>query len=209
MQESNTEDPTWGGLPTWYSNGSKTHFNRSDTVAPNWAYSDKDSKKVFANFTQRFDNGWEAHLNGMHTETHFDTKMMYMYGYPDKETGEGMVGYGGWNRGERKQDAIDAFLRGGYDLFGRQHQVMFGGSLSRQKNHYDNSLPSAGVVEIGSFNNWNSNIADPQWTDWKLYSKDDIRQSSAYASTRISLADPLHLILGALRIGDVAVPVIT
>lgn len=196
-QESNTEDPTWGGLPTWYSNGSKTHFNRSDTVAPNWAYSDKDSKKVFANFTQRFDNGWEAHLNGMHTETHFDTKMMYMYGYPDKETGEGMVGYGGWNRGERKQDAIDAFLRGGYDLFGRQHQVMFGGSLSRQKNHYDNSLPSAGVVEIGSFNNWNSNIADPQWTDWKLYSKDDIRQSSAYASTRISLADPLHLILGA------------
>lgn len=198
-QESNTDDPTWGGLPTWYSDGSRTHYDRSDTVAPNWAYSDKDSKKVFANFTQRFDSGWEAHINGMHTETNFDTKMMYMYGYPDKDTGDGMVGYGGWNRGERKQDAVDAFLRGGYELFGRRHELMFGGSFSRQRNHYDNSVPATAgtMVDVGSFNNWNSNIADPQWTPWKLYSKDDIRQSSAYTSTRISLADPLNLILGA------------
>lgn len=198
-QESNTDDPTWGGLPTWYSDGSRTYYDRSDTVAPNWAYSDKDSKKVFANFTQRFDSGWEAHINGMHTETNFDTKMMYMYGYPDKDTGDGMVGYGGWNRGERKQDAVDAFLRGGYELFGRRHELMFGGSFSRQRNHYDNSVPATAgtMVDVGSFNNWNSNIADPQWTPWKLYSKDDIRQSSAYTSTRISLADPLNLILGA------------
>jgi outer membrane receptor for ferric coprogen and ferric-rhodotorulic acid len=48
----------------------------------------------------------------MHAETNFDTKLMYMYGYPDKDTGSGLVGYGGWNRGERKQDAVDAFLRG-------------------------------------------------------------------------------------------------
>lgn len=183
-QESETSDPTWGGLPTWYSDGSKTHYDRSDTSAPNWAYSDKDSTRVFANFTQRFDSGWEAHINGMHTETNFDTKTMYMSGYPDKKTGDGMVGYGGWNRGERKQDAVDAFLRGGYELFGRSHEMMVGGSFSRQRNHYDNSMPNSkwGVVDVGSFNNWNGNIADPQWTPWKFYSKDDIRQSSAYTS---------------------------
>ncbi|MCS2164675.1 ferric-rhodotorulic acid/ferric-coprogen receptor FhuE [Scandinavium manionii] len=198
-QESNTADPTWGGLPTWYADGSKTHYDRSDTVAPDWAYSDKDSTKVFANFTQRFDNGWEAHVNGMHAETNFDTKLMYMSGYPDRDTGGGMVGYGGWNRGERKQDAVDAFLRGDFELFGRQHEMMVGGSLSHQRNHYDNSMPDAlyGMVDIGNFKNWSSNIADPQWTAWKLYSKDDINQSSAYTSARFSLADPLHLILGA------------
>ncbi len=198
-QESHTADPTWGGLPTWYSDGSKTHYNRSQTVAPDWAYSDKDSTRIFANLTQRFDNGWEAHINGMHAETNFDSKLMYMSGYPDKETGAGLVGYGGWNRGERKQDAVDAFLRGGFDLFGRQHEMMFGGSFSRQRNHYDNSMPDAvyGMVDVGNFKNWNGNIADPQWTPWKLYSKDDIRQSSAYSSARFSLADPLHLILGA------------
>ncbi len=197
-QESHTADPTWGGLPTWYSDGSKTNYNRSQTVAPDWAYSDKDSTRIFANLTQRFDNGWEAHINGMHAETNFDSKLMYMSGYPDKETGAGLVGYGGWNRGERKQDAVDAFLRGGFDLFGRQHEMMFGGSFSRQRNHYDNTMPDAvyGMVDVGNFKNWNGNIADPQWTPWKLYSKDDIRQSSAYSSARFSLADPLHLILG-------------
>ncbi|MEN8470917.1 TonB-dependent receptor, partial [Enterobacter cloacae subsp. cloacae] len=94
---------------------------------------------------------------------------------------------------------VDAFLRGGFDLFGRQHEMMFGGSFSRQRNHYDNSMPDAvyGMVDVGNFKNWNGNIADPQWTPWKLYSKDDIRQSSAYSSARFSLADPLHLILGA------------
>lgn len=134
----------------------------------------------------------------MHAETNFDSKLMYMSGYPDKETGAGLVGYGGWNRGERKQDAVDAFLRGGFDLFGRQHEMMFGGSFSRQRNHYDNTMPDAvyGMVDVGNFKNWNGNNADPQWTPWKLYSKDDIRQSSAYSSARFSLADPLHLILG-------------
>lgn len=34
----------------------------------------------------------------MHAETNFDSKLMYMSGYPDKETGAGTVGYGGWNR---------------------------------------------------------------------------------------------------------------
>lgn len=198
-QESTTEDPTWGGLPTWYADGGKTRYGRSQTVSPDWAYSDKDNRKLFANFTQRFDNGWEAHVNGMHAKTTFDSKLMYMYGYPDRESGDGMVGYGGWNRGERKQDAVDAFLRGGFDLFGRQHEMVFGGSLSRQRNHYNNSLPDSlySMVDIGSFSSWHGNIADPNWTDWKLYSKDDIRQSSAYTSARFSLADPLHLILGA------------
>ncbi|STQ12649.1 TonB-dependent siderophore receptor [Enterobacter cloacae] len=88
-QESDTDNPTWGGLPTWYSDGSKTHYNRNQTVAPDWAYSDKDNTRIFANLTQRFDNGWEAHINGMHADTNFDSKLMYMSGYPDKETGAG------------------------------------------------------------------------------------------------------------------------
>jgi len=198
-QESNTDSPTWGGLPTWYSDGAKAKYDRSTTVAPDWAYSNKDNTRLFANLTQRFGDGWEAHINGMHAKTNFDSKLMYMYGYADRDTGDGLVGYGGWNRGERKQDAVDAFLRGGFDLFGRQHEVMFGGSYSRQRNHYDNSLPLPdSTVNVGSFTNgWNSNIADPTWSAWALYSKDDIRQSSAYASARFSLADPLHLIVGA------------
>ncbi|SEL39085.1 outer-membrane receptor for ferric coprogen and ferric-rhodotorulic acid [Kosakonia sacchari] len=205
-QESEEDSPTWGGIPSLYSDGSRTHFRRGFNTAADWAYSNVDSSKVFANLTQRFDNGWEAKVNAMHAETNFDSKLMYIDGFPDKTTGlfdasQWKGAWGGWNRGERKQDSVDAFVRGGYDLFGRQHEVMFGGSYSRQRNNYDNSYPvnnNFGLMDVGNINNYNgSTLADPSWSDWALYQRDVIRQKSVYAATRISLADPLHLILGA------------
>lgn len=205
-QESEEDSPTWGGIPSLYSDGSRTHFRRGFNTAADWAYSNVDSRKVFANLTQRFDNGWEAKVNAMHAETNFDSKLMYIDGFPDKATGlydatQWQGAWGGWNRGERKQDSVDAFVRGGYDLFGRQHEIMFGGSYSRQRNNYDNSYPvndNFGLMDVGNINNYNgSTLADPSWSDWALYQRDVIRQKSLYAATRISLADPLHLILGA------------
>ncbi|ARD61314.1 ferric-rhodotorulic acid/ferric-coprogen receptor FhuE [Kosakonia radicincitans DSM 16656] len=205
-QESEEDSPTWGGIPSLYSDGSRTHFRRGFNTAADWAYSNVDSRKVFANLTQRFDNGWEAKVNAMHAETNFDSKLMYIDGFPDKATGlydatQWQGAWGGWNRGERKQDSVDAFVRGGYDLLGRQHEVMFGGSYSRQRNNYDNSYPvndNFGLMDVGNINNYNgSTLADPSWSDWALYQRDVIRQKSVYAATRISLADPLHLILGA------------
>ncbi|WP_044177550.1 ferric-rhodotorulic acid/ferric-coprogen receptor FhuE [Phytobacter massiliensis] len=205
-QENEDDSPTWGGVPSMWSDGSKTHFRRGFNTAADWAYSNKDSTKVFANLTQRFDNGWEAKINAMHAETNFDSKLMYIDGYPDKTTGlydaslfQGA--WGGWNRGERKQDSVDAFVRGGYELLGRQHEVMFGGSYSRQRNNYDNAYPvndNYGLMDVGNINQYNGNtLADPQWSDWALYQRDVIRQKSVYTATRLSLADPLHLILGA------------
>lgn len=204
-QENEEDSPTWGGFPSLFSDGSRTDFRRGFNTAADWAYSNGDSSKVFANLTQRFGDGWEAKINAMHAETNFDGKLMYIDGYPDKATGlydasQFQGAWGGWNRGERKQDSVDAFVRGGYDLFGRQHEVMFGGSYSRQRNNYDNSFPvndNYGLMDVGSIYDYNGSLADPQWSPWALYQRDVIRQKAVYAATRLSLADPLHLILGA------------
>lgn len=204
-QESEEDSPTWGGFPSLFSDGSKTHFRRGFNTAADWAYSNQDSTKVFANLSQRFDNGWEAKVNAMHAETNFDSKLMYIDGYPDKTTGlydaaSFQGAWGGWNRGQRKQDSVDAFVRGGYDLLGRQHELMLGGSYSRQRNNYDNSYPvndNYGLMDVGSIYDYTGKLADPTWSDFALYQRDVIRQKSVYAATRLSLADPLHLILGA------------
>ncbi len=52
-------------------------------------------------------------------------------------------------------------------------------------------------MDVGSIYDYNGNLADPQWSEWALYQRDVIRQKAVYAATRLSLADPLHLILGA------------
>lgn len=196
-QSSDEKSPTWGGLPTWYADGSKTDFGRSATTAPDWAYSNKNTNSVFANLVQRFDNGWEARINLLHTESKFDSKLMYLSGFPDRVTGSGMTAYGGWNRGERKQDSVDAFARGGFDLFDRQHELVVGASFSRQNNRYDNSMPDTGL-EYGAIPmpSFYEGIPDPKWKDFSLYSKDTVRQQAVYTAARFSLADPLHLITG-------------
>ena len=67
-----------------------------------------------------------------------------------------------------KVDALDLFADGSYELFGRQHNLMFGGSYSKQNNRYFSSWANIFPDEIGSFYNFNGNF--PQ-TDWSPQSR--------------------------------------
>lgn len=208
-QRYNTNGQTWGGLPRWNTDGSTNSYKRSRSTAPGWAFNDKEINKVYATVTQRFAETWEATLNATHSETKFDSKAMYIDAYIDKATG-GLIGpyasYGpgydyiggtGWNTGERKVDALDLFTNGDYELFGRQHTVMFGGSYSRQTNRYINSWKNVYPSELTNFAEYNGNFPESKWAAQAVAQDDKTYMKSLYAATRVSLADPLHLILGA------------
>lgn len=204
-QETNADRPTWGGLPRWYTDGSQISYDRSDNTAPDWAYSDTESRKVFATLKQRFDNGWQFTLNGTHAETKLDSKMLYIDGFFDKNTGRGVSAYAnypvvggtGYNTGTRKVHAFDAFASGPYQLFGRQHELVAGVSYSRQNNRYMNAFANISSDELGDYNNWDGNFPETNWGELSLAQEDTVHQKSAYTATRISLADPLHLLIGA------------
>ena len=196
FQQTEARDPSWGGIPTWYSNGDRTHYDRSFNAAPDWSYSDKQSNKIFATVAQKFDNGWQAQVTGTHSKTTFDTKLMYPYGYPDKDTGQGAVLYSGWNKGTRNVNSVDLYANGPFELLGRSHELMVGGSYSRQQNYFMNSSFTAATYD-GNYNDWDGNTAQGDWSDWAVEDDDTIRQKSAYAAARFSLADPLSLLVGA------------
>ncbi len=208
-QRINVNSPTWGGLPRWNTDGSTNRYDRAHSTAPDWAYNDKEINKVFVTLKQRFADTWQATLNATHSEVKFDSKMMYVDAYGNKATGmlEGpyssygpgydYVGGTGWNSGKRKVDAVDLFTDGGYDLFGRQHNLMIGGSYSKQNNRYFSSWANVFPNEIGSFYSFNSaGFPETSWGPQSLAQDDTTRMKSVYAATRISLLDPLHLILG-------------
>lgn len=205
-QETDVDSPTWGGLPRWYTDGTKTHPSRSDSTAPDWAYNNKVSKRTFATLKQGLGSDWLLTVNGTHTETQLDSKALYVDGTVDKSTGLMVSPYGasypyvggtGYNTGMRKVDALDTFANGSYELFGRQHELMVGGNLSKQNNRYFSSWENILDTSLGNYSNFNGNYPETQWAPLSLAQEDTIRQQSAYLATRISLADPLHLIAGA------------
>ena len=209
-QQINVNSPTWGGLPRWNTDGSTNHYDRAHSTSPDWAYNDKDINKVFMTLTQRFADTWQATLNATHSEVKFDSKIMYIDAYVNKADGTLVGPYGsygpdyeyvggtGWNSGKRKVDALDLYADGSYDLFGRQHNLVLGGSYSKQNNRYVSSWDNVFPDAIGNFANFNSaSFPETNWSPQSLAQDDTTHMKSLYAATRITLADPLHLIVGA------------
>lgn len=73
--------PTWGGLPLWYSDGGEANYRRSFSVAPDWAYNDRESEKLFADVEHRFDSGWQLRGLVTHAVTNLDSRLAYPYGF--------------------------------------------------------------------------------------------------------------------------------
>ena len=206
-QQSNSTGAIWSGVPTYYLDGGKTNFDRSSSTAPDWAYNNQDSTQIFANLKQDFTNGWQFNLQGTRTETNIDSKKAWVDGYFDRNTGIGATQYAGYdtvagtgyNVAKRTVHALDAYASGPYELFGRQHELMAGVGYSRQNTNYASAFTNISSTQLGDFNDYNSGtIAEP---DWNSASHDPreatIHQKSVYTATRLSLADPLHLIVGA------------
>lgn len=197
-QQNNTANPTWGGLPSLFSDGSRTHYHRSTSTSADWTGYEVESRKIFATLTHDWDNGWSFRLNGTHGEQRFNDTLLYVMGNPDVNTGAGTTGWGSKDRGERSLDSYDAYASGPFELLGRQHQLMAGASYSRQHNDTESRDGPLESSQMGIFSNsWDGSVAEPTWGDWYRNADDIVRQKSAYTAARLSIADPLSLIVGA------------
>ncbi len=208
-QQSNATGSIWSGLPTYNLDGSKAKYDRDDSTAPAWAYNDKESTQVFANLKQSFDNGWLFNIQGTRTETKIDSKQAYLDGFFDQNTGYGVGPYGsswayvggtGYNVAKRTVHGLDAYASGPYELFGRQHELMAGVGYNRQHTRYDSAYANLSEADTNINSFLNGSFPETDWnasTTGTSEREDTIHQKSAYAATRISLADPLHLIVGA------------
>jgi len=150
---------------------------------------------VFAQIEHRFDNGWELHGTATHEESDLDSMLAYPFGFPDRNTGQGVIYYTGWNTGERKMDGVDAYAKGPFTLFGRQHELVFGGSYNDQSNDYENSYTNG--FSVDDFDNWNGSTPTQDWPDFSPSESASTLQQAVYGVARFSLADPLTLIVGA------------
>ncbi|MCY0966210.1 TonB-dependent siderophore receptor [Parathalassolituus penaei] len=196
LNENNS--PTWGGIPAWYSDGSRSHYSRSTTTSADWAYWDNRHANLFAELSHQLDNGWQLDARVNQGNSSSDSRLLYVSGNADEETG---LGLSACNCGKFDTDTsyrmMDISARGDYSLFGRQHQASI--TLSRgQREFIAHSANATSVADIGNFNEWDgTGYAEHIWGDTFLYEHFIDTQTALSGSTRLSLADDLHAIVGA------------
>lgn len=196
-QDNSPRGTLWGGLPVWNSDGSRTDWSRSKTIGTDWTRWASTNQTYFANVSQALGSEWTLKLYGSYSRNQSDMRLLYLYGQVDKQTGLGIGPSPANYQGDLKQLDVGARLNGKYTLFGREHELILGGSFARQTLDFFGFPPDyARLDPIGNFYEWDGSYAEPQWgarshdVDWRT------KQWGYFGATRLSVSDRLKVILG-------------
>ncbi len=188
----------WAQLPYWYADGSKASWSRSRTTGADWNAWNTEETAAFLSIEQDLGGSWSLRGDVSYFQQVEDSKLIWLWGNPDRATGQGMNVWPYWYLTKPKQWSLNLQAKGGYRLFGREHELVLGAMYSHQKGGWTNRDPIDGTVApVGNFNQWDGSYPEAQWGDrYRMSGFGTTQQSSVYGVTRLQLLDPLKLIVG-------------
>lgn len=195
-QENNSDSPMWGGLPVWYSDGSRTDWSRSKTSSAKWSKWDSTYETQFINLDHIFANDWKLNLSYNRGERNSDSSLLYVSGNTDKTGTVPMGTFPAIYETKTVQQDYSARVDGPFSLLGREHQLALGYIYSDQQFDADTRQALSGFGGIADFDAYDGNFPEPAWANRIAYGYGDVTQKGAYAATRLNLTDDLKLILG-------------
>ena len=200
FQDNQPTGATWGAVPYWNADGSLANLPRNTSLTTPWSTWANKQHTVFTSLDQRLPGNWNLHLGYARTESTNRTTVAYAgAGYPDPATGKGMrLWTGAWGAGKSTGDNFDVYASGPFTLLGRQHTAIVGWNGGNQR-----ARSLGGKAEINypnivpDYRSWTGNIPRPVFHPDGSHTETVTRLAGGYVATRLSLADPLHVIIGA------------
>ncbi|MFA7893609.1 TonB-dependent siderophore receptor [Pseudomonas putida] len=214
----------WGAnIPIWYRDGSKTDLPRSSNLVPSWSFGEYTTRTAFGSLVHRFDNDWSLDLKASQSTTDalnhrglgkVNSAGRGRFGGYWNQDGSGAVLNGLHSSSDTTQQSAQIDLSGPFQLFGRTHQAMVGYNDSRSVQwspEYRCSMVGGGKTTdpvVGCLFRANNGLPISDWRngvdgDYALlasqtgkHSKTTTRLQGMYAATRLSITDPLSVILG-------------
>jgi len=200
-QTQHTNQPPRSGFPLKYSDGSLTDFKRSFNTSADWSYYDHEQTTFFTSLEKQFENGWSGKVEYSRNENKYDSEIVYLAGDIDKNTGQGAYVMPNKFKGNPIQNAVDAYLTGPFQLFGREHELITGVTLSQIRNEnapdYGGWVRPGGSYDgtIGAIGDWNGSVAKPDFVNTGRQDFEE-NQYGAYLTSRFHLNDDTTLMLG-------------
>ena len=192
-QDSDPKGSSWTGTRTIFdATGNKLDLPRSFNNGPKWGSWQQYSHTVFATLEHSFDNGWVTKGQYNHQVNGYDAPL----GYISQDSATASSIYAAKYTGDTNSDSLDVYASGPFELFGREHELVIGQSVSssrwkgkdyRNPVYFDNSY---------DFYNWHGEAIEPAWGKASRFSDEITRQTGTYVTGRFSLTDALHLLLG-------------
>ena len=187
-------------MPYWNADGSLANLPRNTSLTTPWSTWANKQHTIFTSLDQRLPGNWNMHLGYARTESTNRTTVAYAGGgKPDPATGEGMFLWtGAYGPGKTTGDNFDVYASGPFTLLGRKHTAIIGWNGGNQRAR---SLGGEAEINYPNFvpdyRNWTGNIPRPVFHPDGSHTETVTRLAGGYMATRLSLADPLHLIIGA------------
>ncbi|WP_339897908.1 TonB-dependent siderophore receptor [uncultured Gilvimarinus sp.] len=194
-QDNQPTASTWGGLPTWYSDGSRTDWERSKTIGADWTAWASTVQNQFADVIYNFGSDWQLKLNVNRNVNEADLMLIYMSGTVDRDTGEGLNPSPYNAETERDQMSYSAQLSGSYSLFGNQHDLTVG-AISSEQDFISQTRARTDVAPVGNFFEWDGSYPQPTWGEQSVAADQNITQEAVYGATRLAVTDVFKVILG-------------
>lgn len=189
-QDSRTKAP-FSGIPR-YTDGQFLNVARSSNYVPDWVNYSYYTEESTASLEHRLNNMWVA-------------KATYSYRTQDSASKDAWPWYGVTRSSNTIQtyvssqseslttrDGLDIYINGPFSFFGRKHSLLLGvnSEIYNQKSK-ESDLTQFSNVPLSNL----SSLPEPSFT-YVDGSESEKRQSAVYSQVRLSLADPLTLVLG-------------
>lgn len=195
-QKTEGDGVTWGGLQPFYADGGLIDWAEGASVGTDWTYVDTERTEFFASLEHEFSNGWTGRFVYTHARNDMDSRLAWISGVPDRETGEGLTGYGTAFDGGYKQHNLNAIVNGDFNAFGRTHEFVLGAMASQgEGTYYGYGQGSTFPVNIYDLS---GNYPAPILQDTPAFTQhSESRQYAIYGTGRFSVTDDFHLLAGA------------
>ncbi len=190
-QEDHTDSPSMG-LPA-YTDGLFLDVSRSTHVYPDWTMMGFETTELALDLEHRFANDWVVKSKLLERRQDKFWKDSFPAVGVDPQTGLIDQYNRRANDSDIEQSAFDIHTSGPFSLLSRTHEMTIGYNRNRQ---FDSSsygdAPPVFDVPLG-----NPNVVPEPDTTYTRGTENEIEQQGFYGQTRLSITDPLILVLGA------------
>ncbi|KAB0551017.1 TonB-dependent siderophore receptor [Pseudomonas argentinensis] len=158
---------------------------RSYNPGTDWENKEQETNTLFAELRHQLANDWKLQFNGSYAKQNALFSGSYQSRFKADRRLERTVYQ---TKNDERQTGLDAFASGPFQAFGRTHELVIGAS----KRIYDMTSDD---YDPYNFSSWPVDGGKPDFTRISS-SRAVTSQDGVYMTTRLSLADPLKLILG-------------